>query len=258
MDFYGETLTLLEKTAVNQLVIDLKNYNLWDYFYDVAGAYVGALYPFVGGTSGSTKVNLASPGNRIINWSSTMSFTSLGILGNGVDTWGETNVPSRDLYSNMKIIGVYINDGLVNIPTNEVDLGAFNSSLTPDGIHTISLGKNDKNTREINFDSAGDEITTTGGTYTNSMLLGQNNDGTSELWQNNNLLVSSPQFVSDLNQDFYIGARTSAAVFDRASSARGYGFAFIGRTNLTNVMNGTEIQNLYTSIYNFCNTLGRA
>src|SRR5205823_4619769 len=48
-----------------------------------------AFYPFVGATSNSCAQNLVST-NWPITWAGGVSFTSLGVKGNGIDGWGDT------------------------------------------------------------------------------------------------------------------------------------------------------------------------
>jgi len=75
-----QTLTPIQKQAVNDLVKDLKNYNLWD--------KMKAIYPFVGETSGSHKFNLRNPSTYTITWTGTVQHDSTGIefLGGYGDT----------------------------------------------------------------------------------------------------------------------------------------------------------------------------
>lgn len=83
-----------EKTAVNNLVIDLKSANLWSKMY--------AIYPFVGGSSASMKYNLKDP--RDINAAYRLSFlgtggsfgTSYSVSGTG-GTRAETYLKISDL-----------------------------------------------------------------------------------------------------------------------------------------------------------------
>jgi hypothetical protein len=70
-----------DKSRVTQLVLDLKAANLW--------TNLDALYPFVGKSSNSCAQNLVST-NWPITWSGGISFNSKGVVGNGIDAWGDT------------------------------------------------------------------------------------------------------------------------------------------------------------------------
>lgn len=83
-----------QKTAVNTLVTDLKNANIW--------TKTKALYPFVGGSATSHKFNLKDP--RDLNEAYRITFnggfthSSTGVLPNGSNAYGNTNlIPSTAL-----------------------------------------------------------------------------------------------------------------------------------------------------------------
>lgn len=83
----GDTLTVTEKTAVNTLVIDLKGYGLW--------TNMDVFYPFVGGTSTSTKWNLKDPRDldaaHRINWYGSITYTNGVQSAAGSSDYGWTN-----------------------------------------------------------------------------------------------------------------------------------------------------------------------
>ena len=62
--------------AINQLVIDLKDYLLWD--------LIDAFYPFIGGTSTSCKYNLKDPqdtdGAYRMSFNGSWTFNSSGVV----------------------------------------------------------------------------------------------------------------------------------------------------------------------------------
>jgi hypothetical protein len=97
-------------SATNTLVIDLKNYGLWNKMH--------AIYPFVGGDASKHKWNLKDP--RDVNDAFRLSFnggwthTQNGIQGNGINAYADTfyiqsiHLPSQDdlhisLYSRSNI-----------------------------------------------------------------------------------------------------------------------------------------------------------
>jgi hypothetical protein len=69
--------------AINYLVVDLKNNNLWN--------KIRVLYPLVGGNSTTTSFNLVNPSFNRITWVNAPTFSSTGVLGNGLNQYGETN-----------------------------------------------------------------------------------------------------------------------------------------------------------------------
>lgn len=77
---------ITSSNAINDLVVGLKNDDLWNKFY--------ALYPFVGDSANTNKFNLKNPSN--IDGAFRLTFTgswihnSNGITGNGIDTSANT------------------------------------------------------------------------------------------------------------------------------------------------------------------------
>lgn len=70
---------LLTIGAVDQLVTSLKANNLWSNFY--------GLYPFVGGTSNSTRQNLAGTNYNIL-WGSNFVYSTMGVSNAGISING--------------------------------------------------------------------------------------------------------------------------------------------------------------------------
>ena len=238
----GDTLTSLEKLAVNKLVLDLKAASLWTTF--------DAFYPFVGGTSTSCKWNLLDPQDTDaafrVTWVGGMTFSSTGVLGNSTNSGGNTYLVSNTLGYTQQCMGVYINAGLTPTPNADYDLGAFDGDDT-----MISLGYNNKTTKYVNFFTTGYK-TTSGGSYAKGMLLGQNNGSTSQLYQGTTQLISTAQSYATQTVAVGIGCSWRGSAAD--PTARGYGTAFIGGTYL----NSTQIGDLNTAIVNFNATLSRS
>jgi len=72
-----------QKSAINQLVVDLKAYSIWTKFK--------AIYPIVGGTAFAHAVNLKTPGTYNLTFASGVTHSSLGMLGNGTTGYANTN-----------------------------------------------------------------------------------------------------------------------------------------------------------------------
>lgn len=100
----GVTLTLTQKSAVNQWVVDAKAAGIW--------TKMKAVYPMVGGTATSHKFNLLNPvdsnaANRLV-FSGGLTHSSTGILGNGTNGWANTFLdPSIIFPSGFASMGFY-------------------------------------------------------------------------------------------------------------------------------------------------------
>jgi hypothetical protein len=93
-----------QKEAVNTLVINLKNYNLWN--------KMTALYPFVGGNSNSHKWNLKDPRDLDaafrLQFNGGLEHSDRGIKPNGINGWANTFlVPSSVLTQNSTHLSYY-------------------------------------------------------------------------------------------------------------------------------------------------------
>lgn len=81
-------------SAINNLVVDLKDASLW--------SDLQAFYPFIGGTATTHKWNLKNPTDSDaafrITWSGGINHDRLGATGNGTNGFGNTHiVPSIDV-----------------------------------------------------------------------------------------------------------------------------------------------------------------
>jgi len=248
----GDTLTTTEKDATNQLVLDLKDNSLWSVF--------DGFYPFVGGTASSHKWNLLDPqdtnaAHRII-WLGGMSHSSTGILGNAVNSGGNTYWNYVSESATEMSVGLYVNDGLTATPYGAYDYGSFLETPTRQD-NMISIGFSNKTTKYVNFNKT-QYKSTTAGSYTKGLFLGQSNGAdTSQLYQNDTQIFSTAQTIYPT--DFYWGIACSLrldafnTIYAGGSPERGYGTAFIGKTYL----NQTQITALNTSLVDFNTTLSR-
>jgi hypothetical protein len=115
-----------QKTAINQLTIDLKSYGIW--------TKMKAVYPFVGGTATTHKWNLINPvdtnaGFRL-NFFGSVTHNSNGITGNGSNAYALTYVaPASNLTLDSTSVSLYSRS---NTNTTAVDIGVgINSGADP-------------------------------------------------------------------------------------------------------------------------------
>jgi len=105
----GQTLTTIEKNAVNQSVLDLKANGLY--------TKMKFWHPFVGNTPTAHKFNLINPADsnsayRLV-FSGGWSHSSLGALPNGVNAFASSFlIPNTVFGSGYASIGVYVNQPL--------------------------------------------------------------------------------------------------------------------------------------------------
>ena len=106
-----------QKSAVNQLVLDLKSYNIW--------TKMKAIYPMVGGTSTTHKYNLVNPVDSNaayrLSFSTGWTHSSTGALPNGSAYANPFLTPSAVLTANNTHLSVYI--GTDTVAGNKVEMG---------------------------------------------------------------------------------------------------------------------------------------
>jgi hypothetical protein len=105
-------------SAVNQLVLDLKGYNIW--------TKMKAIYPVLGGSASSHAVNLVTPGTYNLTFSTGWTHSSDGMLPNGTSAFADTFlIPANILTSNSNHFSVYTR---TNQTTNAVPIGSYTDS----------------------------------------------------------------------------------------------------------------------------------
>ena len=115
----GGTLSTTEQNAVNQLVVDLKNYGIW--------SLCRAVYPMVGASAAACSQNLISASHTGV-FTTGWTFASTGATPNGTSAYMNTGLmPNGNLKLNSTHLSYY---SRTNISANQVDMGvqATNSS----------------------------------------------------------------------------------------------------------------------------------
>jgi len=236
-------------TAVNQLVLDVKAYGLWN--------KIMALYPFVGGTAFSHKFNLKNPvdtdlGFRII-FNGGWTHSSTGILPNGITAWGDTKFRPNNFYTNWNpadhLDDIHIAYYSRTNAISGADMGGANTSYAR-GVYIMpSYAVN----QYINVYGTGSIVTTSISPTTGFIMLKRDNSLTTIKSGRNGTSVSNAQNVD--NFGIYPIALSAIARFNDTRtffSTRELALASIG-WGLTD----TEEANFNTAVQAFQTTLGR-
>ena len=92
-------LTQSQETAINDLVVGLKNNGTWDKH--------SAIYPMIGGTAYNHKWNLKDPRDldaaHRITWGGSVTHDLSGITGNGTDAYGNMHFNKNDFWSSTNV-----------------------------------------------------------------------------------------------------------------------------------------------------------
>ena len=229
-----------QQAAVNYLVTDLKSNNLW--------TKMKAVYPMVGGNATSHSYNLKNPSQFQITWNGGLTHDSNGVLGNGTNGYGNTNLsPNTNLvkynthtsiYLRTNTDGIYCDLGASNDSFNEMvtiyskDSGNAKSDMGNYAISRISAATANSLGNYINSRTANNVFKL----YKNSTTLGTNTSTDTNNLPLKNLTI------------FGINYGASPSQFSNRQCA----FSTIGEG-----LSDTEASNLYTIIQNYQTILSR-
>jgi hypothetical protein len=237
----GGSLSLTERMAVNQLVTDLKFYQLW--------TKMQVLYPMVGASAAACAQNLKSSsftGSFNGGW----TFSSNGAKPNGTNAWMQTNytLSSSNNFANFNTHNSHYSR-TNTLTGTQVDMGA--GILTPSVIFYNLYQYNSANVGGSHGSLQIDNSTIDSLGF---IIKSATSSTSLKLYKNNALLktINTTQTTnSNIGVNLIIAAQfhTGSA---RELSSRECAFASIG-DGLTD----TEASNFYTAIQNFQTTLSR-
>lgn len=129
----GVTLNTTQRNAINELVINLKNANLWTKFK--------AIYPLIGSTATSQKFNLKNPADtnaayRLL-WSGGWVHSSNGAQANANNSYAFTYlIPNTNLTLRNTHISIYIRNNTA--AGNLADMGCGNATTANPSMFLVS------------------------------------------------------------------------------------------------------------------------
>lgn len=232
-----------QQSAINQLVVDLKGYNIW--------TKMKAVYPFVGGTASAHKFNLKDPRDldaafRLV-FSGGWTHSSTGATPNGTNGYADTKLlPQTQISQNSAHISAYSRTNSVN--SNDCLLGTYGGG-TSSAIRIVFEGGTTYRTETNNLFSGADFSNSVhNGFFVNSRISSSSyktfRSGTTLTTKSISSLIPSHKniFLSATNGEFGISQY----------SLRQLAFASIG-DGLTD----TEAANFYTAVQAFQVSLNR-
>jgi len=232
-----------EIAAVKQLVKDLQNSCLWSKMF--------AVYPMVGRSASSCKLNLIDP--RDLNTSyrlvfhGGLTFDSTGMTGNGVNGYADPSFTGQNFDSLMYgSYGIYLSKNL-DEHTCAMGMRVEVSS------NAISLAPRISNTAYCSFTS--NQIASTNTDSRGIYIATRTSRTSSKTFKNNSVLATHNTFINSGSGYF-----KSLVLLARSedNNTRGYfsnntcGFAFFGAG-----LSDAESATMYTIINTFITTLGR-
>jgi len=236
----GGTLSATEKTATNQLVLDMKSAGIW--------TAMRAVYPMVGASAAACAQNLKSSsftGTFTSGW----TFASTGVTPNGTSAFMDSGLnASTNLTLTSTHLSAYVRN---NTKGSQYDLGCstdIGAGLNVTALITryitdamyIEIGGGGYGTQTLSINSQGFTFGTTNGSRTQN------------LYKNGVLLVSSISSANNFaNRNIYLGA-INAGGTPIFFTDKQYAFSSIG-----DGLNSTQASNFYTAVQTFQTTLSR-
>jgi hypothetical protein len=237
----GGTLSATEKTATNQLVLDLKSNSLW--------TSMKAIYPMVGASAAACAQNLKSS-SFTGTFSSGWTFASTGATPNGTSAYFNTNFNTQTNQSvNNCALSIYLRTATIGSGS----ISDFGNAVLPSFLPLTAIESNGTGRGQYCWDYtiAFANISTSD----SRGMWGVSRTGVST-WQSfeRNTAVAKTTTTTQTtlpNSNVYAGA-----INDRGTpiqfSTRQIAFAHIG-DGLTN----TQFNNFYTAVQAFQTTLSR-
>ena len=229
-----------QKSAINQLVLDLKSANIW--------TKMKAIYPFVGGTASTHKWNLKDPRDLDVAYrlvfNGGWTHSSTGALPNGTTAYADTKLGANLLQTNNHL-SYYSRTSAVNV---QVELGVFNN--LPSGIiNQLRAAGN-----YISGQSAGTVSFTTTGSALGFWAGTKTSDTNRKGYLNGVLQATSTSADNQTlpSSSLFLGARNKGGASAELFSTKESAFSSIG-DGLTDA----EAANFYTAVQTFQTTLNR-
>lgn len=232
-----------QKSAINQLVVDLKGYNLW--------TKMKAVYPIVGGTASSHSYNLINPSQYQVTWYPNLTHSSTGITKTFSSGYGDTGLVPSSVFSNVNSVHCSIYSRTATVAAgNCFDMGTIDSTYT-NGLGMV-LPYNDFSLFLFTANSAAwssTSIVATDGLFCSS----RTNSSSANLYRNttsigtagtSTALSAYPMSLMGFN----IGGSTAAFL----SGTKEWAFFSIG-----DGLNATDVANLYSAVQTYQTALGR-
>jgi hypothetical protein len=231
-----------QKSAVNQLVLDLKSYNIWTNMI--------ALYPIVGGSASSHAVNLKTPGTYNLTFSTGWTHASTGATPNGTSAFGNTSLQTANIGLNSGHMSFYSRTNNTKVA---VDIGSFKSGVQPSYSYIYTYFTS-PTIRDFRYCENATLTRLSSPTRTDGFfVVSRTSNTTNKGFRNGSIEASSTSstasFTSTLNN--YIGAYNNDGTTS-AYSNREIAFASLG-TGLTD----SDVTNFNTAISAFQTTLAR-
>jgi hypothetical protein len=230
------------KNAINQLVIDMKNANIW--------SKMTLIYPFVGGNSTSHKWNLKNPYSNQLGFAGGWTHTAMGAESNGTNAYGNPSISMGVLGVTDWSLGVYTN---FNTPTTGYMFAGTNNNFSD----YMGLLQNPITTMVAYLGRSSINLTETVNTTTQKGFWAIAANSTNRSFFKSNGVIQTSTVTNPTSYDgtpIVLAAVTGAQSFSFLQSYQRNRFAF---AYISKGLTDPELTTLSNMVYNFQVTLGR-
>lgn len=229
----GGTLSATEKTAVNQLVLDLKSYSIW--------SKMKAIYPMVGASSAACAQNLKSS-SFTGTFSSGWTFASTGVTPNGTSAYMDTTLLSNDFTDNKGGYSCYTRTA-ENSTSLRIEYGSYSSNWVISWLNVVGFGVN----------GAGyGQFTSITNTF-KGLLINQRLDNSNIKINYNGGNETKSDSITSINAN----ARIYVGAWGNNSNGLYYGIREISLFAKHDYIDNTESNNFINAVQTFQTTLSR-
>ena len=169
-----------QKTAINQLVLDLKANSLW--------TKMKALYPFVGGNSTSHSKNLINPSQYQLTFYGGWTHSSTGVLPNGTNGFAKTGFSPDSIFTNKDSAG----STYYSRTNRSLDYGISHGCYDLNFNIWVSNARYSGNNMTIRLNQNGFSNTTASGVSDSRgcFTMNRNNSTQQSIYRNGSLLIT--------------------------------------------------------------------
>lgn len=218
-----------QKSAVNQLVLDLKSYSIW--------TKMKALYPMVGGTSTTHSYNLKDTAQYQLTFNGGWTHSSTGALPNGTNAYANTGLNSNTILS---ISSTHVSHYARTTP----NAGVLTANNSLDFFLQLAGGQ------LYGSLATGSYSNTTQAANAAFYMVNRPSSTTQKLIRNSSILLSDSKTSSSFsNNNIVFGAYNTSAVYP--SNAE------VALFSIGDGLTDTEAANFYTAVQAFQTTLSR-
>jgi hypothetical protein len=236
----GGTLSLTEKNATNQLVLDMKSAGIW--------TPMKAIYPMVGASAAACAQNLKSSsftGSFTSGW----TFASTGVTGNGTSAYMNTGFnPSLNLTTTSGHNSAYLR-------TNLSISGQYAYGCETTTLNRMVLFPYSFSVGWISdlYDNSQSRIISNSGNSTGFVLGSRSSSSSHKLFRNGSQIAASTNSTNGTlpNLNYYISA------FNSSNTATFYNTNQLAFYSIGDGLTDTQASNFYTAVQAFQTTLSR-